>query len=153
MYFEKMEVSNFRNDIILAEACREDVDKFCANVEAGEGRVHQCLRDNRKQLSEKCRAEELKLEEKENESIELSVNLLKVCRNERIMFCKGVSAGQARVFRCMAENMNDPDFGTTCKTMIRSKLERRCVWLLATFQCSCLFVLQLPLHLIVVSEC
>lgn len=34
-YFEKMEVSNFKNDIILAEACREDVDKYCANVEGG----------------------------------------------------------------------------------------------------------------------
>lgn len=34
-YFEKMEVSNFRNDIILAEACRDDVDKFCADVESG----------------------------------------------------------------------------------------------------------------------
>eukprot|EP00798_Chlamydomonas_sp_ICE-L_P016763 gene16763-23036_t len=77
-YFEKMEVSNFRNDIILAEACRDDVDEFCPDVEAGEGRVHKCLRDNRKKLSDKCRTEELKLEEIENESVELSVGLLKV---------------------------------------------------------------------------
>ena len=34
-YFEKMEVSDFRNDIILAEACRQDVDKYCAKVEPG----------------------------------------------------------------------------------------------------------------------
>ena len=32
---------------------------------AGEGRVHKCLRDNRKQLSDTCRKEELLLEEKE----------------------------------------------------------------------------------------
>ncbi|GFH23194.1 uncharacterized protein HaLaN_20773, partial [Haematococcus lacustris] len=62
-YYEKMEVENYKNDIILAEACRADVEKLCANVEAGEGRVHKCLRDNRKKLSEKCRAEELLLEE------------------------------------------------------------------------------------------
>ena len=31
----------------------------------GEGRVHQCLRSKRKQLSEACRKEELLLEEKE----------------------------------------------------------------------------------------
>ena len=31
----------------------------------GEGRVHKCLRDNRKQLSDACRKEELLLEEKE----------------------------------------------------------------------------------------
>ena len=30
-----MEVSNFHNDILLAEACREDVDKYCNTIEAG----------------------------------------------------------------------------------------------------------------------
>lgn len=46
-YFVKMEVSDYRNDIALAEACREDVDSFCDHVEAGEGRVLECLRTNR----------------------------------------------------------------------------------------------------------
>lgn len=35
LYFEKMEVSNFNNDVILAANCRGDVDKFCKNVEPG----------------------------------------------------------------------------------------------------------------------
>ena len=35
-YFVKMEVKDFRNDVILAEACRSDVDKFCATVEPGD---------------------------------------------------------------------------------------------------------------------
>ncbi len=30
-----MEVTDFRNDIILAEACRADVDKHCAKVKPG----------------------------------------------------------------------------------------------------------------------
>ena len=34
-YFEKMEVNDFRNDVLLAEACRQDVDKFCKNTEPG----------------------------------------------------------------------------------------------------------------------
>ncbi len=34
-YFERMEVTDFRNDIILAEACRADVDKHCAKVKPG----------------------------------------------------------------------------------------------------------------------
>ena len=35
-YFEKMEVSDFRNDVLLAEACRADVDKYCRHVEPGQ---------------------------------------------------------------------------------------------------------------------
>ncbi len=34
-YFELMEVTDFRNDVILAEACREDVDKYCKDVTPG----------------------------------------------------------------------------------------------------------------------
>ena len=34
-YFEKMEVNDFRNDVLLAEACRQDVDKFCKNTQPG----------------------------------------------------------------------------------------------------------------------
>ncbi len=34
-YFEKMEVNDFRNDVLLAEACRTDVDKHCKTVQPG----------------------------------------------------------------------------------------------------------------------
>lgn len=34
-YFIKMEVKDFRNDVILAEMCKPDVDKFCASVQPG----------------------------------------------------------------------------------------------------------------------
>lgn len=36
LYFEKMEVSNFNNDVILAAACRGDVQKFCSDVQSGQ---------------------------------------------------------------------------------------------------------------------
>lgn len=90
--------------------------------------MHKCLRDNRKKLSERCRQEELLLEEKEAESVELNMGLLKACKAERQLFCKDVQPGQARVFRCLAENMNDADFSNTCKYQIIYKLQRRCVF-------------------------
>ncbi|KAG1658888.1 hypothetical protein FOA52_000676 [Chlamydomonas sp. UWO 241] len=77
-----MEVSDFRNDVILAAACREDVEKLCANVEPGEGRVHECLRASRDVLSAACRREELLLEEEEADSIQLRPGLLRKCRSE-----------------------------------------------------------------------
>jgi len=36
-YYQLMEVSDFRNDVILAEACRQDVEKYCKDVEPGTG--------------------------------------------------------------------------------------------------------------------
>ena len=37
-YFKKMEVTDFRNDVLLAEACRDDVDEYCNKVKPG--RIH-----------------------------------------------------------------------------------------------------------------
>jgi Golgi apparatus protein 1 len=34
-YFERMEVADYRNDVILAAACRGDVDAFCKGVQPG----------------------------------------------------------------------------------------------------------------------
>jgi golgi apparatus protein 1 len=47
-YFIKMEVSDYKNDVLLAEACRKDVEKFCYHIkEPGQSKVLECLRDNR----------------------------------------------------------------------------------------------------------
>ena len=34
-YYELMEVNDFRNDVILAEACRGDVEKYCKDTQPG----------------------------------------------------------------------------------------------------------------------
>jgi golgi apparatus protein 1 len=73
-----MQVSNFGNDIILAEQCRQDVDKFCSSEEAGNGRVHACLRSHRSELTPGCAAEELKLEIEESSNFELRTSLKQV---------------------------------------------------------------------------
>jgi Golgi apparatus protein 1 len=54
-YLQHMGVQDFRADMQLAEACRPDIDRWCAGVEPGDGRVHKCLRDNYDQLSPACK--------------------------------------------------------------------------------------------------
>ena len=38
------------------DACADDVKKLCADVKPGGGRIHACLKKNRDQVSEGCRA-------------------------------------------------------------------------------------------------
>jgi Golgi apparatus protein 1 len=40
-----------------ASVCANEIDTLCANVDAGEGRIAQCLIDNRSKLSAPCSAE------------------------------------------------------------------------------------------------
>ena len=40
----------------LANECDEDLDTHCAAVEEGEGRLAQCLLDNKDKLRKRCAA-------------------------------------------------------------------------------------------------
>jgi len=126
-YFINMEVTDFRNDVILAEACRTDVDKICADVEPGEGRVLKCLRENRESLSKQCADEEAKLGQQQANNINNNPMLKLVCKEERDTYCKNVQAGRSRVIRCLQENMNKADFGEACKAELDRRLYRKTV--------------------------
>ena len=39
----------------VAEICWNDIEKLCANIELGKGRIVQCLIDKRSQLSSNCK--------------------------------------------------------------------------------------------------
>lgn len=39
---------------LAVEDCRGDADKFCADIDIGEGRLAQCLIDNKSELSDGC---------------------------------------------------------------------------------------------------
>ena len=38
----------------VANECEDDLDKFCAAVEGGEGRLVECLIENEKKVSDRC---------------------------------------------------------------------------------------------------
>ncbi len=49
------------------KSCQADVQKYCANVEAGRGRIARCLNDNTDKLTDDCKKslEELKKKRQE----------------------------------------------------------------------------------------
>ena len=98
------QVRDFRNDVILAEACRQDVDQFCGSVTPGDGKVHQCLVSHQDSLTVACRAETNHLRMTASSNVELSPSLGRACAAERAQHCKGVTPGKARVFNCLLAN-------------------------------------------------
>ena len=61
---------------------------------AGEGRVHQCLRDSFEKLTDGCRKEELKLNIIQSRDVRLRPKLNKACSEEIAVYCKDVETGE-----------------------------------------------------------
>jgi hypothetical protein len=39
----------------VADACHDDIQKLCPGVQPGEGRVKDCMKEHRRELSKECK--------------------------------------------------------------------------------------------------
>lgn len=69
--------------------------------------MHACLREHRTELTERCRAEEVKLAIMEASNTELMPSLARACKAERAAHCKAVRPGKARVFSCLLQHSDE----------------------------------------------
>jgi len=118
-YFVKMQVADYRNDILLAEACRSDVDARCAAVPAGD--VLACLRAAREQLTPACRREELRLSVLQSRDARLFPAIAASCGREMSTHCKDVPAGHGRVVTCLQRHAGDAGFGAACADAVAAR--------------------------------
>jgi hypothetical protein len=80
--------------------CAADIEKFCANVPIGGGRIQKCLEEHEKDLSPGCAARHENLE-KETGSI------VATCRYDISRFCYDVSPGKGRIGTCLQQHRSD----------------------------------------------
>ena len=97
------------------EACKEDVEKFCSDVEPGAGRIARCLGQHKDQLSETCKARGKELADKLQ-------GFMQVCGADIDTHCAGVKPGEGRILKCLQEHKSDlsPD----CSARLQPKRER-----------------------------
>ncbi len=122
--YEKTIANDERADAVLAKACAGDVAQHCSDVEPGLGRVHDCLRSHREDLSEACASEELKLEEVEADDVRLRPGFARDCGEEMAVYCRGVAPGKGRMFRCLQNAVAQEAFSVACKARVADKQAR-----------------------------
>jgi hypothetical protein len=83
------------------EACRAEMDKFCKDVEPGEGRIIKCLREHDADLSDKCRA------------YVNTASQYMACIDDAVRLCPHTQPGGARVLACLRTRMSD--LSSQCK--------------------------------------
>ena len=78
-------------------ACAGDVQTFCSTVQPGQGRVVQCLRQNKELLSPGCKVRIL----------EVATQLAEVnqaCGDDILWFCPGIQPGGGQIAQCLQAN-------------------------------------------------
>ena len=108
-------MQDIRLDPEVDELCLSDISLYCVDVEPGEGRVHQCLREHYDELTYGCREEEFEEEQREQTDVRLNLALRKTCIQDMMMFCKRVPKGGSHVINCLHDHIDEPDMSPECK--------------------------------------
>jgi len=94
--------------------CAADIQKFCANVPIGGGRIQKCLEEHEKELSPECAASHRNLEK------EMGA-MAATCRYDISRFCWDISPGQGRIGRCLESHRSD--LSPSCADRLRKAPE------------------------------
>jgi hypothetical protein len=74
----------------VAKACVADIKGKCADIQAGEGRIKDCIKAHFGELLKSCKAALLKV-----------LAVAKTCRSDVKQHCEGVKLGGGRIEACM----------------------------------------------------
>ena len=78
-------------------ACAGDVQTFCSTVQPGQGRVVQCLKQNKELLSPGCK----------ERILEVATQLVEVnqaCEDDILWLCPGIQPGGGQIAKCLQAN-------------------------------------------------
>jgi malate/lactate dehydrogenase len=89
-------------------ACRDDIEKFCKDVQKGGGRIAQCLKQHESELSEGCQQQIAARKEARKEKGE---QIKEACKDDAQKFCKDVKPGGGRIIRCLKEHESELSAG------------------------------------------
>jgi hypothetical protein len=82
------------------DACKDDVEKYCKDVEPGEGRVAACLITNKDKLSMACH-QTVRVEQ------DSSMSFHKACKGDIKKLCAGVKPWKGRILACLNEKKSE----------------------------------------------
>jgi len=85
--------------------CKADIENFCKGVEHGQGRIHECLKQNQSKLSPACQT---KMEHAKQRHV--------ACKADKEKFCKDVQKGDGRIKACMKDHQ--AELSSQCRAVL-----------------------------------
>ncbi|XP_061532924.1 Golgi apparatus protein 1 isoform X3 [Phycodurus eques] len=117
---EEVEMSeDIRLEPDLYESCKQDINRLCQNVAFGNAQVMECLKENKRQLTQRCRQKIFRLQEAEMVDPELDYQLMKFCKHMIRRFC--TESDGKNVLQCLKQNKNSELMDPKCKQTITKR--------------------------------
>ena len=102
----------------IADKCAEDKKKFCSTIQSrGDSKVHDCLFENIKKLSQGCADAEFKEQVVKSEDIKFNPKLFRGCVMDVTRWCLAVENSDK--IACLQEHIEDETMTTTCSEKLR----------------------------------
>mmetsp|Transcript_106857 Transcript_106857/g.297515 ORF Transcript_106857/g.297515 Transcript_106857/m.297515 type:complete len:1113 (+) Transcript_106857:71-3409(+) len=110
------------NDIKLAtdtyDACIQDVQRFCTDIQPGQGRVHTCLVQHRKSLSRPCAVAEFEEQMIIAEDIRMDPKAARICKSSMKELCSDIEPGEGRLWECLFLWKDNPKMTQPCRAIV-----------------------------------
>ena len=100
----------------LAVRCRYDLEKYCANVTPGEGRLAFCLMANADKRSPQCEYAIFDASRAADKIIAKVGHSISACQSDIATLCSGTEVRQGRLVQCLADQK--PALSGQCRDVI-----------------------------------
>jgi hypothetical protein len=97
----------------VANGCKQELEKYCANVTPGEGRVLACLYAHEDKLSGRCEYALYDASVRLERAVAALSYAVNECSSDIKMHCGRVEAGEGRILECLQKN--DAKVSNRCK--------------------------------------
>jgi len=102
----------------LIDACGADVQKLCANVRIGSGRIEECLQTNVSRLSPNCVSTWNTVVQQLQTRAAAQDAVPQLCAADAKRLCSNFRAGRARILRCLIREDNTRKVSNACNKAI-----------------------------------
>jgi hypothetical protein len=88
-----------QQEAVARGACAPDVERLCAGVQPGQGRIATCLMDKQAELSPECAQQIEQMRARARAFGE-------ACKGDIRKYCKGMHPGSGKLAKCLKENQS-----------------------------------------------
>ena len=102
-------------DYVVA-SCQPDLDKYCADVTPGEGRLLYCVAAHQDKISTQCEGALIDAAMILTDVTDRVIDIAEACSTELDKFCGDVEVGEGRVLACL--DSHEDALGASCEAAL-----------------------------------